>query len=89
MYVIIIEHSLSSEHDNDIAFISCKDMNMPGLPVSGQYSAEKECYYEWYGTYDDYQVALDIKNKLVDDFQPYMMVKKGRKNKSDNVTVSE
>mgnify|MGYP005759161437 CR=1 FL=1 len=85
MYVIIIEHSLSDEHDNDIAFISVKEVGVPGTPISGQYSADNECYYEWYKTYEDYQVALDVKNELVDRFKPYMMVKKNKKNHK-NVT---
>lgn len=79
MYVIIIEHSLLDEHDNDIAFISVKEVGAPTTPVSGQYSADNECYYEWYNTYEDYQEALDIKNSLVDKFKPYMMVKKSKK----------
>lgn len=85
MYVIIIEHSLSDEHDNDIAFISVKEVGALGTPISGQYSADNECYYEWYKTYEDYQVALDVKNELVDRFKPYMMVKKNKKNHK-NVT---
>lgn len=88
MYVIIIEHSLSDEHDNDIAFISVKEVGAAGTPVSGQYSAEGECYYEWYRTFEDYQEALDVKNKLVDEFKPFMMVKKNKNNRK-STKISE
>lgn len=85
MYVIIIEHSLSGEHDNEVAFISVKEVGAQGTPISGQYSADNSCYYEWYNTYEDYQEALDIKNELVDIYKPYMMIKKnGKKNKNNS-----
>ena len=79
MYVIIFEYSLSAEHDNEIAFISCKEIDSPETPVSGQYSKENNCYYEWYKTYDDYQEAVDAKNRLVDQYKPYMMIRKEKK----------
>ena len=92
MYVIIIEHSLTEEYDNAIAFISVKEVGAPGTPISGQYSADNNCYFEWYNTYEDYQEALDVKNKLVDIYKPYMMVKKSNKKNYKNivkVTTSE
>lgn len=73
-YAIIFEYNLAK--DKEIAFISCKSINNPDTPKSGQHNVEKRCYYEWVDIIDDFQEAMDKKNAYVDRFQPKNMIKK-------------
>lgn len=79
-YAIIFEYNLI--RDKEIAFISCKSINNPETPRSGQHNNERGCYYEWVDVIEDFQEAMDKKNRYVDIFKPTNMIKKKPKNKT-------
>lgn len=83
-FAIIFEYNLT--RDKEIAFISCKSINNPETPRSGQRNAERGCYYEWVDVIDDFQEAMDKKNHYVDVYKPTNMIKKKTKNKAINIT---
>ncbi len=83
-YAIIFEYNLL--RDKEIAFISCKSVHSPETPKSGTYNKERKCYYEWVDVIEDFQEAMDKKNRYVDVYQPRNMIKKRYKNKNIEVT---
>lgn len=82
-YAIIFEYNLN--RDKEIAFISCKSIHNPETPRTGSVNRERHCYYEWVDVIDDFQEAMDKKNRYVDKFQPSNMIKKKKKNKNIEV----
>lgn len=85
-YAIIFEYNLA--RDKEIAFISCKSINNPETPKSGQKSRERACYYEWVEVIDDFQEAMDKKNHYVDVYKPTNMIKKKSKKKSVELRIN-
>lgn len=82
-FAIIFEYNLA--RDKEIAFISCKSVNNPETPKSGQKNRERNCYYEWVDVIDDFETAMDKKNHYVDVYKPTNMIKKKPKLKPINI----